>query len=123
MFSWAVPTAVCAIGGGVAYVSGNWAAGLIVVVALAVALWQFLLPVTYEVYALGFCRSGLGRTRLVPWHAVHSYRPLAKGIVLYRCHDPASVDALRSIFIPYPIDEDEMLCVVREYLAHAMELP
>jgi hypothetical protein len=122
-WSWAVPVAVLAIGGGVAYLSGNWLAGFVAVAVLAAALWQYLLPATYEVYALGFRRHILGRTRLVPWHAVRSYRRLSTGIVLYQRPDPTAVDALRSLFLPYPPDEDEMLCAVREYLGHAAELP
>lgn len=122
-WSWIVPVGMLAVGGGVLYLSGTWLAGLAAISALAAALWQYLLPVTYEVYALGFRRSILGRTRLVPWHAVRSYRPLSSGIVLYQRPDPTAADALRSLFLPYPADEDEMLCAVRGYLGHAVELP
>ena len=121
-WSWAVLVVVMAVGCGVAYLCGNWLAGTVAVVVLAAALWQFLLPATYEVNALGIRRLVLGRTRLVPWHAVRSYRRLSTGIVLYQRPDPTAVDALRSLFLPYPPDEDEMLCAVREHLGHAVEL-
>ena len=121
-WSWTVPVGMLVIGGGVAYLGGSWLAGLLAVVVLAAALWQYLLPATYEIYVLGFRRNVLGRTRLVPWHAVRSYRPLATGIVLYQRPDPTAVDALRSLFLPYPTDEDEMRCAVREYLGHAVEI-
>ena len=108
-WSWAVPVGILSIGGGVVYLSGSWLAGLVTVAALAAALWQFLLPTTYEVYALGFRRHVLGRTRLVPWHAIRSYRLRATGIVLFQWPDPTAIDVLRSLFLPYPADEDEML--------------
>jgi hypothetical protein len=122
-WSWAVPVGMLALGGSVAYLSGNSLAGFVAVVVTAAAIWQYLLPATYEVSALGFRRTILGRTRSVPWHAVRSYRPLSTGIVLYQRHDPMAVDALRSLFLPYPADEDEMLCAVQGYLGHAVELP
>lgn len=121
-WAWAVPLGMLAIGGGVAILSDRWLVGIVVVTVLAAALWQFLLPATYEIYGLGFRRQVLGRTRLVPWHAVRSYRRLSTGIVLYQRPDPTAVDALRSLFLPYPPDEDEMLCAVREHLGHAVEL-
>jgi hypothetical protein len=30
---------------------------------------------------------------------------------------------LRSFFVPFPEDEDAMLCALREHLPHAIELP
>jgi hypothetical protein len=122
-WSWTVPVGILAAGGGVTYLSGNWLAGLVATAALAISLWQFLLPVSYEISPLGLRRQALGRMRLVPWHAVRSYHPQATGVVLYPVPDPTAVDVLRSLFVPYPADEDEMLCAVREYLGHAMELP
>jgi hypothetical protein len=107
----------------VTYASGNWWIGLVASAALAAGLWQFLIPTVYEVDSTGFRRSALGRTRLVPWHAVRAYRPCATGIVLYQRPDPTAVDALRSVFLPYPEDEDGLLCAVREHLGHAIELP
>jgi hypothetical protein len=122
-WSWAVVLACALAGGAVTLVSGNWLLGILAMAALAVAGRQFLLPATYEVYSLGFRRHTLGRTRIVPWHAVRAYRPSATGIILFQRPDPTAVDALRSFFLPYPADEDELLCAVREHLGHAVELP
>jgi hypothetical protein len=102
--------------------SGNWLAGLLAGTAVSLALWQFLLPVTYEIYGLGIRRHVLGRTRTVPWHAVRAFRRLAEGVVLYQRPDPTAIDSLRSLFLPYPPDEDEMRCALREHLGHAVEL-
>lgn len=121
-WSWAVLVGILAVGGEAAYLSGTWLVGIVVSAIMAAALWLFLLPATYEINSLGFRRTVLGRTRTVPWHAIRSYRPLTSGIVLYQQTDPTAVDSLRSLFLPYPHDEDEMLIAVRGYLGHAMEL-
>lgn len=101
---------------------GGWLLAVAAIAALALALWQFLLPVVYEVCSLGIRRHALGRTRLVPWQAVHAYELRSTGVVLYQRDDPMWVDLLRSLFVPYPPDADEMLCAVRQFLSHATEL-
>ena len=57
------------------------------------------------------------------WQAVRAYQLRSTGVVLFQQPDPSAIDLLRSIFIPYPADEDELLCALRDYLSHAVELP
>jgi hypothetical protein len=121
-WSWLVPVGVVAVGGAVAYAAGPvW--GVAVAVALLLTLWQFLLPVDYEISPAGCSRQVFGRERLALWGAVRSYQARATGIVLFRRPDPAAIDALGCWFVPYPPDRDEMLAMVRQYLQHAVELP
>jgi hypothetical protein len=120
---WLVFLGILAIGAGVAYLSTSWLLGLIATVGLVATLWQFFVPVTYEVGPLGLRRSALGRTRLIGWQAVRSYQLRPSGIVLFRHPDPNAIDLLRSAFIPYPDDADDILCALREHLSHAVELP
>jgi len=54
---------------------------------------------------------------------VRAYQLRPTGVVLYQRGDPSTFDLLRSLFVPYPADEDEMLCAMREHLTHAVELP
>jgi hypothetical protein len=122
-WSWLVPAGVAAIGGGVWSLSGNWLLALAAMAALAATLWQFLVPVTFEISSLGIRRVALRRTRLIPWHAVRAYQLRRSGVVLFQRQDPIAIDYLRSMFIPNPPDEDELLCFVRLYLSHAVELP
>lgn len=122
-WSWVAVLGVLVVGTAVGFLAGRWTAGLAAAAAVAVAGWQFFVPVTYEIYPLGLRRRFLGRAQLVPWHAVRAYRVRATGMVLYRCTDPTAVDVLRSLFLPYPDDADEMLSAAREFLAHAVELP
>ena len=113
--------------------SGRWsrglvawrrlAVGLVAVGTLALALWQFLLPVTYEICSLGVRRYALGRMRLVPWTAIRAYQLRSTGVVFFQRTDPTAVDLLSSLFVPYPSDEDEVVVAVRLYLPHAVELP
>jgi hypothetical protein len=122
-WSWLVPLSVLAMAGMVAYYGGSWFIGLFAAAALAASLWQFWLPVNFEMDALGVRRRVLGRTRFLPWSAVRAYQPRADGVVLFQRPDPTPIDALRSVFLPYAEDEDESLCAVRQHLQHAVELP
>ena len=86
------------------------------------ALRQFLLPVTFDVTPLGLRRQSLGRVRLVPWQAVRAYRLRPTGVLLFQRTDPTAIDVVRSLFVPYPDDADELLLAIRLYLQHAVEL-
>jgi hypothetical protein len=122
-WSWVVPAGVLAMGATVWYVGGGWLGSLAAMAGLVATSWQFFLPVDFELDSLGIRRKALGRVQIVPWRAVRAYQPRPTGVVLYQCHEPTKLDVLRSLFVPYPADEDEMLCAMREHLSHAVELP
>jgi hypothetical protein len=121
--SWLLPAAIGGAGAFVWILGGGMLLAFTAIIALAVALWQFLLPVSYEICSLGVRRYALGRMRLVPWSAIRAYQLRATGAMFYQRLDPASADVLSSFFVPYPGDEDEMVVAVRLYLPHAIELP
>lgn len=120
--SWLVPVVIACTGIGVVYEGGGWILAVVAAAGLAVTLWPFILPVKYEVTSLGVRRRVFNHMRLVPWHAIRAYQLRPTGIVLYQRSDPSTVDLLRSMFIPYPVDADELLVAVRQYASHAIEL-
>jgi hypothetical protein len=122
-WSWALPAGILSVGAWVSWLGGGWLVGLVAVIALALAFWQFLLPVTYEICSLGIRRYALGRMRLVPWTAIRAYQLRTTGVSFFRRTDPTGMDVLSSLFVPYPSNEDEMIIAVRTYLSHATELP
>jgi hypothetical protein len=122
-WSWLVPVGILCAGALVWWLGGGWLLGLLAVGTLAVALWQYLLPVTYEICSLGVRRYALGRMRLVPWTAIRAYQLRSTGVVFFQRTDPKAIDLLGSLFVPYPGDEDEVVVAVRLYLSHAVELP
>jgi hypothetical protein len=121
--SWLLPAGIICVGALLAWLGGGWLIGLIAVAALALAVWQYLLPVTYEISSPGIRRYALGRMRLVPWTAIRAYQLRPTGVVFFQRSDPTAVDLLSSLFVPYPSDEDEIVVAIRLYLPHAVELP
>ena len=121
-WSWLVVAGVVLVGGIVAHLSQSWLLAVASVAGLAATIWQFFVPVRYEIGSLGLRRSALGRTRFVPWRAIRAYQLRSSGVTVYRAPSPAKTDVLRSLFIPYPADEDEALCAIRQHLSHAVEL-
>ena len=122
-WSWLVVVGVLAIGGICAYLANSWLPGLLAVVGLTITLWQFFVPVNYAIDSMGIRRSALGRTHVIEWPAACAYQERPTGMLLFQRPDPIAIDALRSTFIPFPADDDEVLCALREYLSHAFELP
>jgi hypothetical protein len=121
--SWLLPAGIVCVGTLVAWLGGGWLVGLVAVAALALAMWQYLLPVTYEISSLGLRRYALGRMRLVPWAEIRAYQLRSTGVVFFQRPDPTAIDLLSSLFVPYPSDEDEIVVALRLYLPHAVELP
>jgi hypothetical protein len=122
-WSWMLPVGILGVGALVSGLGGGWLVGVIAVVALALTVWQFLLPVTYEICSPGLRRYALGRMRLVPWAAIRAYQLRSTGVVFFQRSDPTAVDLMSCLFVPYPSDEDEVVVAVRLYLPHASELP
>jgi hypothetical protein len=122
-WSWLVPLAVLGVGAGVSYLGGGWLLALAVVAGLGVTLRHFVLPIDYEITSLGIRRRTMRRSRLVPWHAVRAYQLRPTGVVLYQRHDATKLDLLRSMFVPYPDEPDELLIAIRSQLSHAVEMP
>lgn len=122
-WSWLLPLALLGVGAAVLFIGGGWLLAILMVASLAIVMWQFLAPVTFEVCSLGIRRYAFGRVRLVPWSAIRAYQLRSTGVVFFQRADPTSGDVLSSLFVPYPSDEDEMVVSVRLYLPHAVELP
>ena len=122
-WSWLTIVGILAIGGTVSYFSSSWLVALLAMVGLTATLWQFFVPVRYELGLLGLRRSAFGRTTFLGWQAVRAYQLRPTGAVLFTRPDPTAIDLLRSVFVPYPAEEDEALCALRNYLPHAVELP
>jgi hypothetical protein len=122
-WSWLLPSGILSAGAVVWWLGGGWLLGVVAIVSLALAVWQYLVPVTFEFCSLGVRRYALGRMRLVPWTAIRAYQLRPTGVVFFQQSDPTAVDLLSSLFVPYPSDEDEVVVAVRLYLPHAVELP
>ena len=122
-WSWMLPVGILGVGALVVWLGGGWPIGIVAVGTLALAFWQYLLPVTYEICSLGLRRHALGRMRLVPWTAIRAYQLRSTGVVFFQRSDPTAVDLMSCLFAPYPSDEDEVVVAVRLYLPHATELP
>ena len=121
--SWTVPVGILAVGVLVWWLGGGWLLAAAATATLGLTLWQFLVPVTYEICSLGVRRYTLGRVRLVPWSAIRGYQLRSTGVLFFQRPDPRAADVLNSLFVPYPGDEDEVVVAVRLYLPHANELP
>jgi hypothetical protein len=122
-WSWLAIVGILAVGAMAGYFSGAWFLALLAMIGLTVTLWKFFVPVNYELGSLGLRRSAIGRTTFLAWQAVRAYQLRPTGAVLFQRPDPTAIDLLRSVFVPYPADDDDALCALRNYLAHALELP
>jgi hypothetical protein len=122
-WSWLVLLVVLLTGAFVWWLGGGPLVGLVAIAVLAASLWQFFVPVSFEITPMGVRRIAWRRMRLVPWQAVRAYQLRSSGVVFLQRPDPTAIDFLTSLFVPYPSDEDEVVVAVRLYLSHAVEVP
>jgi hypothetical protein len=121
-WTWIVPIGIAGVGVAIWYMGRSWLLGTAAMVGLAITLRHFLVPVHYEVASLGIRRLVMRHSRLVPWHAMRAYQLRATGVVLYQRSDPTKLDLMRSFFVPYPSDPDDLIAAIRPHLTHAVEL-
>jgi len=120
--TWLLILTIVLLGIAVGVLGGGWPLSVLTVVGLSAIYWQLFLPVDFEVTAHGLRRRTLGRTRLVPWHAIRAFQLRSGGIVLYQHSAPTKIDLARSMYIPYPSNADELLFAIRQHAAHAAEV-
>lgn len=121
-WSWLVPVGVLGIGGLVYVGSTSILLAGFSVIVLAFSVRSFLLPTKYEITSLGLRRLFARRIRIVPWQVIRAYQPRATGVLLFRHPEPAPIDVLRGMFVPYPDEADELLMALKLYLPHANEM-
>src|SRR3954465_7708362 len=95
--SWVFPVGILCVGGMVWWLGGGRLLGLLAAAALALAAWQYLLPVTYEISSLGLRRYVVGRMRLVAWSAIRAYQLRSTGVVFFQRSDPTAIHLLSSL--------------------------
>lgn len=121
-WSWLVLLLTLAIGVGIWYVGKSWLLALAAVAGVVATGWHFFVPIEYEVTPIGIRRRIANRTRMLPWHAIRAYQIRNSGIVLYQRTGPASIDLLRSMFIPFPSDPKELISALRTHASHAADV-
>ena len=103
-------------GGAAAYASGEWFVGGIAAAAIAAAMWRMFVPVDYELGIEGVALRAWGRVRRFPWRAVGTCRFTRYGVFLYGTEDPAPVDAIGAVFVPWCGQRDAIEAQVRRFV-------
>ena len=89
---------------------------LFAVLALAVALWRFFLPVMFELNGDGVNQWVLGRHRRISWNDVRRYEICSGGVLLLPHTDYCPMDSFRGFYLPWAKRRDEVMAQVRYYL-------
>lgn len=121
-WSWMMLALIFAVAVFIWYIGGGWLLSMLAALGLGITLWEFFLPVEYEIASHGIRRRVLGRTRLIPWHAIRAYQIRPTGVVLFQRSDPRHLDLLRSLFIPNPPVAGDLIEALRQQASHATEM-
>jgi hypothetical protein len=108
--------ALAGLGALVWWVTGESYLGLLAAAAMAVALWRYFVPVTFEVGEQGIDRRRFGRQRHLAWEAIRQYETGPDGLLLLPRRDVSAMDYFRGQFIPWTTHRDEVLALVEKHL-------
>jgi len=105
-----------AVGLATGWVTDKAHLGLLAAAVLAVGLWRFFLPVTYELNSDGVNQRVLGRHRCIPWNRIRHYEVNSRGVLLLPFSDRCPMDAFRGLYLPWGSRRDEVLAQLRYYV-------
>jgi hypothetical protein len=92
----------------VARAAGNVWAGFTACLALIVCLWRMWLPVQFEFGPRGIAQNYLGRRQRVAWRDIVRCEFQPRGLLLHATDDTTAVGAMRSIFVRYPPQHEQL---------------
>ena len=117
----AVVAAMLAAGLIIAWTSGQAHLAWFGVAALAIAMWQFFVPVDYDLGPGGVGLSQFGRRRRLAWLSIRGYEVCPQGVLLLPCEAPCLADVPAGVFLAWSWRRDEVLAHVRLYLGQSWE--
>lgn len=93
-----------------------WYWGLAASLALAVAMWRYWLPVTFEVSLRGLKQESLFQNARTVWPDIQAVRRCASGMLLLPSMDDSPLDAMRGLFLPWGPHKAELQQLISLYL-------
>lgn len=101
--------AMAAAGFTVMSITGSVILGLFTFAAFGVSVWRLWLPVTFDFGQRGIVQTCWKRQRRIPWPQVARYEVLAHGVLLSADADRTVLSPLRSIYVRWNKQKDELL--------------
>ncbi len=105
----------------VRWVTGQTAMAVIALVALAISLWRFFLPVSYELSVEGVDQWFFGHKRRIPWKTVRRYEIRPAGVLLLPRSERCPMDVFRGLYLPWGNRREEILAQLHSYLGESDE--
>jgi hypothetical protein len=115
-WSWAVLCGFVLAGLAAGWVTERIVWGILAPLMLAASAWRFFVPIVYRLDRLGAHQLVLGRQSTWPWHEVSACVLRRRGAVLFDVKNPAAIDALRGLYLPWRSHRDEVVDCLRHYV-------
>lgn len=116
LVSLAVATLLIAVAYAVYAALGAWYWSLAASLTVVIAMWRYLLPITFEVTPRGLKQESFIQTASTGWADIHAVRQCSSGVLLLPGEEDTPLDALRGLFLPWGPHRTELLQLVSLYL-------
>ncbi|MCR9119446.1 MAG: hypothetical protein NXI22_21140 [bacterium] len=116
---WAIVVVAVAILG--VWLSGDVFTAALVVTGLLLCLWRVWAPVKIHLGPRGVVEDIFGRRWRFSWRSIARYESRRDGLVLFASPEPSPLAPLRSLFVPWRGQREQLETVVDYYLAAVEE--
>ena len=117
LLSLTLTVGVLALAGAVYFVSENMLGTSLAVTAQVIVLRRVWLPIWFRLDAQGIVRQVWGRSRRIPWSSIARYETCRHGAVLFPFGADYRMAAGQGLFIPWADRRDEVLTMLRQFVA------
>jgi hypothetical protein len=114
--AWAMVAGMIAVGAIAGAVAGSPFMGVITILALAISVWRLWFPITFDFSSRGVVQTCWRRQRRIPWPQIARYEVLSRGVLLSADEEPAPLAPLRSIYVSWNEQRDELVRLLEFFL-------
>jgi hypothetical protein len=76
-----------------------------------------LVPIEFELSAMGITRTTFWSTRRIPWSVIGRVQRRARGVAFFPSVEPVALESLHALYVPYGKQQAELLALLDYYLS------
>ena len=97
--------------------SGSSLTALVLAAVCLLAGWRLLVPIEFELSAMGITRTTFWSTRRIPWSVVGRIERRSHGVLVFPSVEPVALEALQALYLPFGKQETDILSLLDFYLS------
>jgi len=97
-------------------ITGQTHLAFLTTLAVAISVWRFLIPVSFQLSPKGVDQRFLGRQKRIPWKSISRYEVCPGGVLLLPHGDRCAMQIFKGLYIAWEGRREEILNQMQYYL-------